>query len=88
MSLPSYTLAYMEWDQEIIRNLIKTKTSRRSLRSNSLEYMLEIPRTNRVTYGDRAFSIYASKLWNKLPSELKNIKDKKKVQEEAENTLI
>ena len=46
----------------IIRNLIKTKTSRRSLRSDSLEYMLEIPRTNRVTYGDRAFSIYASKL--------------------------
>ena len=45
--------------------------------------MLDIPRTNRVTYGDRAFSIYASKLWNKLPSELKN-----KFQEEAENTLI
>ena len=55
----------------IISNLIKTKTSRRSLRSNSLKYMLDIPRTNRVTYGDRAFSIYASKLWNKLPSELK-----------------
>ena len=39
----------------MISNLIKTKTSRRSLRSNSLKHMLDIPMTNRVTYGDRAF---------------------------------
>ena len=58
----------------IISNLIKTKTSRRSLRSNSLKYMLDIPVTNRVTYGDRAFLVHASKLWNKLPSELKTLK--------------
>ena len=58
----------------IISNLIKTKTIRRSLRSNNLKYMLDIPRTNRVTYGDRAFSVHASKLWNNLPCELKAIK--------------
>ena len=71
----------------IISNVIKTKTSRRSLRSNSLEYMLDIPRTNRVTYGDGAFSIYASKLWNKLLSELKNIKDKKKFKKKLKTHL-
>ena len=59
----------------IISNLIKTKTSTRSLRSNSLKYMLDIPMTNKVAYGDRAFWVHASKLWNKLPCELKNIKD-------------
>ena len=59
----------------IISNLIKTKTSRRSLRSHSLKHMLDIPMTNRVTYGDRAFSVNASKLWNNLPCELKDIKD-------------
>ena len=32
----------------IISNLIKTKPIRRSLRSNNLKYMLDIPRTNRV----------------------------------------
>ena len=71
----------------IISNLIKTKSSRRLLRSNSLEYMLDIPRTNRVTYGDRAFSIHASKLWNKLPRELKNIKDKKKFKKKLKTHL-
>ena len=50
----------------IISNLIKTKTIRRSLRSNNLKYMLDIPMTNRVTYGDRAFSVHTSKLWNDL----------------------
>ena len=56
----------------IISNLIKIKTIRRSLRSNNLKYMLDIPRTNRVTYGDGAFSVHANKLWNNLPCELKS----------------
>ena len=48
---------------------------------------LDFPRTNRVTYGDRAFSIHASKLWNKLPRELKNIKDKKKFKKKLKTHL-
>ena len=48
----------------IISNLIKTKPIRRSLRSNNLKHILDIPRTNRVTYGDWAFLAYARKLWN------------------------
>ena len=72
----------------IMSNLIKPKTIRISLRSNSLKDMLDIPMTNRVTFGDRAFSVHASKLWNNLPCELKDIKDINKVQEEAEDTSI
>ena len=71
----------------IISNLIKTKTSRRSLRSNSLKHMLDIPKTNRATYGDRAFSVHASKLWNKLPSELKNINDTNKFKKKLKTHL-
>ena len=71
----------------IISNLIKTKTSRRSLRSNSLKYMFDIPMTNRVTYGDRAFLVHASKLWNKLPSELKIIKDTNKFKKKLKTHL-
>ena len=71
----------------IISNLIKTKTIRRSLRSNNLKYMLDIPRTNRVTNGDRGFSVHASKLWNNLPCELKAIKDIRKFKKELKTHL-
>ena len=71
----------------IISNLIKTKTIRRSLRPNNLKHMLDIPRTNRVTYGYRAFSVHASKLWNNLPCELKAIKDIQKFKKELKNHL-
>ena len=71
----------------IISNLIKTKTIRRSLWSNNLKYMLDIPRTNRVTYGDRAFSVHASKLWNDLLCELKAIKDIHKFKKELKTHL-
>ena len=57
----------------ITSNLIKPKTIRRLLRSNSFIHMLDIPMTNRVAFGDRAFSVHASKLWNNLPCELKDI---------------
>ena len=71
----------------IISNLIKTKTIRRSLGSNSLTHMLDILMTNRVTYGDRAFSVHASKLWNNLPCELKDIKDISKFKKELKTHL-
>ena len=72
----------------IISNLIKTKPIRRSLRSNNLKHMLDIPRTNRVAYGDRAFSVQASKLWNNLPCELKDIKDIHKFKKELKTHLF
>ena len=71
----------------IISNLIKIKTSRRSLRSSSLKHMLDIPMTNRVTYGDRACSVHDSKLWNNLPCELQDIKDINKFKKELKTHL-
>ena len=71
----------------IMSNLIKPKTIRRLLRSNSLKHMLDIPVTNRVTFGDRAFSVHASKLWNDLPCELKDIKDINKFKKELKTHL-
>ena len=71
----------------IISNLIKRKSIGRSLRSNYLKYMLGIPRTNRLTYGDRAFSVHASKLRNNLPGELKDIKDISKLKKELKTHL-
>ena len=49
--------------------------------------MLDIPMTNRVTFGDRAFSVHASKLWNNLPCELKDIKDINKFKKELKTHL-
>ena len=72
----------------IISNLINTKPIRRSLWSNNFKYMSDIPRTNRVTYGARAFSVYASKLWNNLPCELKAIKDIHKFKKEVKTHLF
>ena len=71
----------------IISNLIKTKTIKRSLWSNNLKCILDIPMTNRVAYGGRAFSVHASKLWNNLPCELKDIKDISKFKKELKTHL-
>ena len=43
----------------------------RELRSSCMGN-LEIPRTRTVTYGDRAFSAVAPRLWNELPLEIRN----------------
>ena len=72
----------------IISNLIKTKPIRTSLRSNNLKHILDIPWTNRVTYGDRAFLVHASKLRNNLPCELKDIKDINKFKKELKTHLF
>ena len=50
-----------------LRDLLKPKQFTRQLRSSS-DSLLEVPRTNLKTYGDRAFSVQAPKLWNALPS--------------------
>ena len=42
----------------------------RNLRSSSRQ-LLEQPRSFTKTYGDRAFSVFAPKLWNSLPLDLR-----------------
>ena len=49
-----------------IRELLSYRTCSRSLRSTDQE-LLAVPKSRLKTYGDRAFSIAAPKLWNELP---------------------
>ena len=52
------------------------------------EFELFEPRTNLVTYGDRAFSSIAPKLWNKLPLYLKSITKLDKFKTELKTFLF
>lgn len=51
--------------------LLNDYSTTRCLRSTTRN-LLAVPRTYTKTYGDRAFSAVAPKLWNTLPAELKN----------------
>ena len=54
-----------------IRDLLKWHTPSRSLRS-SHELLLEIPKTRLKSFGDRAFSAAAPRLWNSIPLALRS----------------
>jgi hypothetical protein len=57
-----------------LKELLETRSTTRSFRNNtSLDYI--IPRNTHHRYGDRSFSYYGPLIWNKLPYELKCIKD-------------
>ena len=49
-----------------VSNLLHLYTPNRLLRSSS-KFLLQVPPSNLKTYGDRAFSVCAPKLWNCLP---------------------
>ena len=53
-----------------IRDLLETYKPTRSLRSSSRN-LLAIPRSKLKSYGDRAFSVCAPKLWNDVPEIIK-----------------
>ena len=52
--------------------LLRYSNSRRLLRS-SCQNILTVPRSRLKTYGDRAFSKVAPRLWNQLPPELRGV---------------
>ena len=54
-----------------IRDLITIKTVSRDLRNNKGIQLIE--HRSRTSFGDRAFSIAAPKLWNRLPNTIRNI---------------
>ena len=56
-----------------LSNLLQYYEPSRSLRSSDSNGLLKIPRTNKVSMGDRAFSAFGPKLWNSLPSPLRNV---------------
>ena len=49
-----------------LKEMLSPKPDPRPLRSSS-EQLLDISRTNLITYGDRAFSIFGPRKWNALP---------------------
>ena len=53
---------------DILQNYTPVKT----LRSSSYK-LLSVPKTKFKSYGDRAFSVFGPKLWNKLPERIKSI---------------
>ena len=54
-----------------ITNLLKPYSPTRTLRSANNDLLIE-PRSKLKTYGDRAFSVAAPRLWNQLPKYIKN----------------
>ena len=55
---------------EYISELLSKPKCTRYLRSQS-QHLLSVPKSSTVTYGDRAFSVCAPKLWNELPFQLR-----------------
>ena len=55
---------------QYIQDLINDYTPQRNLRSGS-KCLLETPNYNLESYGKRAFSVAAPRLWNSLPMELR-----------------
>jgi len=58
---------------QYIRDLLKPKSVPRPLRSSDQAHLLTIPSTRTKTYGDKAFSVSAPRLWNGLPDDLRGI---------------
>ena len=57
-----------------LANLLTPYTPSRALRSASSN-LLHVPSTCTKTYGDRAFSVAAPRLWNSLPQKLRQMDD-------------
>ena len=55
-----------------ITELLSYRTCSRSLRSTD-QKLLALPKSRLKTYGDRAFSVAAPKLWNELPLDLRSL---------------
>ena len=59
---------------EYLSDLLKYKSSPHNLRSETSQELV-VPRTRTTSYGDRAFSVAAPILWNKLPQDMRFITD-------------
>ena len=55
-----------------ITELLCSRTCSRTLRSTD-QKPLAVPKSKLITYGDRAFSVAAPKLWNELPLDLRSL---------------
>ena len=57
---------------EYIKNLLQVYKPGRNLRSQSSSIRLVLPKSRTMTYGDRCFASAAPKLWNELPSKIRD----------------
>ena len=55
-----------------IKNLFQLYKPSRNLRSQNTSIRLVVSKTRTMTYGDRCFASAAPKLWNKLPSKIRD----------------
>ena len=55
---------------QYLTNLLEHQKSARSLRSNVQDLLIQ-PTCKTKTYGDRAFSVCAPKIWNTIPLEIR-----------------
>ena len=55
-----------------ITELLSYRTCSRTLRSTDQKF-LAVPKSRLKTYGDKAFSVAAPKLWNELPLDLRSL---------------
>ena len=53
-----------------LEDLVRPYQQERNLRSAN-QHLLEVPSTRLKTFGDRAFSVYAPRLWNAMPIHVK-----------------
>ena len=56
------------------RLITKKKIKHPGLWSSITKHLLEVPTTTRHTFAERSFSVYGPKLWNTLPSSIKESK--------------
>ena len=54
-----------------LQSIIERYVPGRQLRSATRPTLLRVPSTKTVTYGSRAFSVAAPRIWNELPDELR-----------------
>ena len=56
-----------------LMDIFKLKETPRLLRSSNDHLLLSVPRVKTVSFGDRAFSVGASLLWNSLPFDIRSL---------------
>ena len=58
---------------DYLSNLLVLINNQGTLKSGSESKHLLVPRTKRVTFADRSFSVYGPRIWNNLPNYLREI---------------
>ena len=72
----SLSFKSIEWLRpHYLEDILKFYHQSRTLRSSRDHLRLEEPNFNMKTYGQRAFSVAAPRLWNKLPFEIRACSD-------------